>query len=94
MRVCLSHRILSLIETGLKNLVNSLEIYFFIGFSAEIATKKVLQYMESKLGGLGGAITVSKTGDIGIAFTSNRMAWAYQRGDSPFECGIDSPPKK
>lgn len=28
-----------------------------------------------------GAITISKTGEIGIAFSSKRMAWAYRQGN-------------
>lgn len=37
--------------------------------------------MTSRLNNTAGAITISKDGGIGIAFSSKRMAWAYQRGD-------------
>lgn len=35
-----------------------------------------------------GAITISKKGEIGIDFSSNRMAWAYQKGNE-IHYGID-----
>lgn len=28
-----------------------------------------------------GAITLSKTGEVGIGFTSRRMSWAYRKGN-------------
>jgi len=38
--------------------------------------------MTKKLIGTGGAITIDKTGNIGIYFTSKRMAWAYIKDDT------------
>lgn len=35
-----------------------------------------------------GAITISKNGEVGVGFTSKRMGWAYQKGDTIFY-GID-----
>ncbi|KAK6639582.1 hypothetical protein RUM43_007855 [Polyplax serrata] len=65
MRVCLAHRILSLMEQGK---------------SAQDATEESLNYMGARVGDKAGAITVSNKGDIGIAFLSRRMAWAYKKG--------------
>lgn len=47
--------------------------------------------MGSTVGDTAGAITVSNTGDIGIYFISDRMAWAYKKGDGSIIAGIDSP---
>lgn len=33
--------------------------------------------MKERTGGVGGAISLSKEGRVGVAFTSRRMAWAY-----------------
>lgn len=33
--------------------------------------------MTSRLQNTAGAITLSKAGDVGVYFTSKRMAWAY-----------------
>lgn len=37
--------------------------------------------MTNKLEGTGGAICLDQNGDVGIFFTSRRMAWAYQKKD-------------
>lgn len=37
--------------------------------------------MTKRLNNTGGAITLSHTGEVGVYFTSRRMAWAYQSGD-------------
>lgn len=44
--------------------------------------------MTKRIGNTAGAITVSNKGDVGIAFTSKRMAWAYQIGNE-IHYGID-----
>jgi len=36
--------------------------------------------MTERVGSSAGAITISNKGEVGIGFTSQRMAWAYQRG--------------
>lgn len=51
------------------------------GSSASAATTKALKGMKQKLPNTAGAITISKSGELGIDFTSNRMAWAYQIKD-------------
>lgn len=111
MRVCLSHRILTSIDKGKAQQLNTFKNrqvpiktddhvqipkrdFFFSGLSAQDATEEGLNYMRSKVGGSGGAVTVSKNGDVGIYFTSQRMAWAYRKGSQDIQSGIDSLPSK
>ncbi|CAD7090856.1 unnamed protein product [Hermetia illucens] len=49
--------------------------------SAQEATEAALKEMTARLVGTGGAITIDKKGQIGIYFTSKRMAWAYIKGN-------------
>ena len=49
--------------------------------SASDATEKVLEEMTNRLEETAGAITVGANGDIGHYWTSEKMAWAYQRGN-------------
>lgn len=49
--------------------------------SAQEATESALKEMTARLVGTGGAITIDKKGQIGIYFTSKRMAWAYIKGN-------------
>lgn len=51
------------------------------GESAQNATAVGCQGMTKRVGKTAGAITVSNKGEIGVSFTSNRMAWAYQVND-------------
>ncbi|XP_044253305.1 isoaspartyl peptidase/L-asparaginase isoform X2 [Tribolium madens] len=51
------------------------------GSSASEATTKALKEMKQRLPNTAGAITISKSGELGIDFTSRRMAWAYQVKD-------------
>lgn len=36
----------------------------------------------------GGVIAINNNGDVGIGFSSNQMAWAYQKGQKVFY-GVD-----
>lgn len=65
MKHCLAHDIIKRID-----LLND---------SAQKATQDSCDAMTSKLEGTGGAITIDHNGDVGIAFTSEKMAWAYQK---------------
>ncbi|XP_014100344.2 probable isoaspartyl peptidase/L-asparaginase CG7860 isoform X1 [Bactrocera oleae] len=56
--------------------------------SAQAATEVACKEMTARLGGTGGAITIGPQGDIGVAWTSRRMAWGYVR-DNEFIYGID-----
>lgn len=66
MRYNLGHRILSGMSTGK---------------SAQDATKDSCEGMTKRVGKTAGAITLSNRGDVGVSFTSRRMAWAYQLGN-------------
>lgn len=48
---------------------------------AQTATEKVLEEMVKRLKYTAGAITLDKKGQIGIYWTSQKMGWAYQKGD-------------
>lgn len=49
--------------------------------SAQQATENVLRDMTQRLNYTAGAITIDKTGQLGIHFTSIKMAWAYRKGN-------------
>lgn len=49
--------------------------------SAAMATEKVLNDMTARLEQTAGAITIDRNGQIGIHWTSEKMAWAYQKGN-------------
>lgn len=40
--------------------------------------------MTARLNNTAGAITLSKNGDVGIHFSSKRMAWAYVKNDKVY----------
>lgn len=48
--------------------------------SLQIACEGACKRMHADFKGTGGVIGIDKSGQIGIHFTSQRMAWAYQRG--------------
>lgn len=55
-----------------------------LGETAQVATQTVLQHMAARFVGDNrdaGVITIDGAGEVGIYFTSRKMAWAYQRGD-------------
>ncbi|XP_055844764.1 probable isoaspartyl peptidase/L-asparaginase GA20639 [Episyrphus balteatus] len=56
--------------------------------SAQQATEDVCKEMTQRLIGTGGAITIDKEGNIGIYFTSKRMAWGYIK-DNQLVYGIN-----
>ncbi|CAH1135580.1 unnamed protein product [Ceutorhynchus assimilis] len=64
-KYCLAHAILKDMEYGNR--------------SANDATNTILSGMTRRLNNTAGAITLSKTGAIGIGFTSRRMSWAYRK---------------
>lgn len=53
----------------------------YLGESGQVATAKVLTDMTERLGQTAGAITVDNQGNLGIFWTSEKMAWAYQKGN-------------
>ena len=48
--------------------------------SGEEAIEAAFQDMTKRVGGDGGAISISKEGKIGIGWNSTRMGWAYGEG--------------
>lgn len=65
-RFCLAYAILKEIENGK---------------SAQEATSFSLEEMTKRLKNTAGAITITPAGEVGVAFSSNRMTWAYQKGN-------------
>ncbi|KAF6207483.1 hypothetical protein GE061_015929 [Apolygus lucorum] len=73
MRYNLAHRILSRMDSGI---------------DAQNATKSVVDGMTARTKKTAGAITLSKLGDVGISFSSKRMAWAFVK-DGELHYGIE-----
>nr|AEE61641.1 unknown [Dendroctonus ponderosae] len=73
-KYCLAHAIIKAMEYGHK--------------SASDATNETLNQMTLKLKHTAGAITLSKTGEVGIGFTSEGMSWAYRK-KSELHYGIE-----
>lgn len=62
------------------------------GMSAQKASEVALQKMADRVKGHGGVVTVSKDGDIGKHFTTERMAWAWIKAGKlhyGLNCGED-----
>jgi beta-aspartyl-peptidase (threonine type) len=62
--------------------------FVLLGKSATEATTYGCTAMTERVGNTAGAITLSNRGEVGISFTSYRMAWAYQRRGKVYS-GID-----
>lgn len=62
LKCCLAHGIVKLMESGIK---------------APNATYTAVNSMTKRLDTTAGAITLSKDGEVGVYFSSKRMAWAY-----------------
>lgn len=45
--------------------------------SAQEAADRSLQYMEERVGGLGGMIGITKGGDVGVGLSMKAMSYAY-----------------
>ena len=41
--------------------------------------RKVMEDMTAKVGGDGGGVAISKDGEIGVEWNSERMGWAYAK---------------
>lgn len=61
-------------------------IYFFSpvfsGQSVKAANEKALAYMKSRVGGMGGVVTVDPQGHWDASFSSLQMAWAAAQKDT------------
>lgn len=76
-KVCLARQVTHLMESGM---------------SAQKASEEALQKMADRVKGHGGVVTVSKDGDIGKHFTTERMAWAWIKAGKlhyGLNCGED-----
>ncbi|XP_035432310.2 probable isoaspartyl peptidase/L-asparaginase GA20639 isoform X1 [Spodoptera frugiperda] len=69
LKYCLAHSIIKLMENGT---------------DANTATTMAVNGMTSRLHNTAGAITLSKNGEVGVHFSSNRMSWAYIRDGQIF----------
>ena len=56
---------------------------------ADAASARALGDMHARLGGCGGTICVAPGGDVGIAFSTPRMAWACIQDGGGVRSGID-----
>nr|XP_030123260.3 isoaspartyl peptidase/L-asparaginase isoform X2 [Taeniopygia guttata] len=53
-----------------------------IGMSPEVAADTALDYMKTRVGGLGGVIVVNKTGEWAARFSTKQMSWATVKDDN------------
>ncbi|CAL4186750.1 unnamed protein product, partial [Meganyctiphanes norvegica] len=65
-KVCLARHITFLMGTGC---------------NSKDAVSQSLSYMESRVNGFGGAVVVSKSGDVAAQFSTPRMPWAFIKSD-------------
>ncbi|XP_076443178.1 isoaspartyl peptidase/L-asparaginase-like [Babylonia areolata] len=73
-RTCLAHRIITLMETGQ---------------SPDAASRTALDHMTRRVQGSGGVVVVSAGGEVGVNFTTQRMAWAWVK-DGQVHSGLDA----
>ena len=57
--------------------------------SPDEACAEALRQMHARVGGCGGTISIAPSGEVGVAFSTPRMAWACVRGDGDARSGID-----
>lgn len=66
---------------------NFFHIFCFSGKSPEDAADAALNFMKTRVGGLGGVIVISRSGDWAARFSTNQMSWATVEDDQ-LQCGI------
>lgn len=54
----------------------------YLKVGVQTATKDACEDMTRKFEGEGGAISIASNGEVGVAFTSQRMSWAYRKKDN------------
>jgi beta-aspartyl-peptidase (threonine type) len=60
------------------------------GLTAREATAGALETMLLRVGGCGGAVSVDRSGQVAVAFSTPRMAWAVRStATGRVQCGID-----
>lgn len=64
-----------------KEIISRME---FLGHNAQRATQESLEEMTKRTKGTAGAITVDVNGNVGLYWTSEKMAWAYEKGDKVY----------
>ena len=57
--------------------------------SPDLACAAALGDMHARVGGHGGTICIAPSGEVGVAFSTPRMAWACVRGGGEVRSGID-----
>jgi beta-aspartyl-peptidase (threonine type) len=60
----------------------------YLGEDVQTACDRACQAMTDRLQQTAGVIALDKRGNVGIAFTTKNMAWAYQKGDEIYS-GVD-----
>lgn len=56
-------------------------MFSFSGMSPEMAADTALDYMKTRVGGLGGVIVVSNSGEWAARFSTKEMSWATVKDD-------------
>jgi beta-aspartyl-peptidase (threonine type) len=77
-KFCLAHAIIKAMENG---------------EGADRATNSCIEKMTERLNNTAGAITLSCKGEVGVGFSTNRMSWAYVKGDQ-LHFGVDKNKKE
>ena len=62
--------------------------YLGAGASPSDAARMAIERLEQRVGGLGGLILLDANGQVGFAFNTPRMAYAYRTADGPIIVGI------
>ncbi|KAL8572559.1 hypothetical protein ACOMHN_040463 [Nucella lapillus] len=73
-RTCLAHRIITYMETGQ---------------SPDAASQRALDHMTRRVQGSGGVVVVSAKGEVGVNFSTQRMAWAFIK-EGRLHFGLDA----
>ncbi|KAL8172686.1 UNVERIFIED_CONTAM: hypothetical protein K2H54_007995 [Gekko kuhli] len=68
-------------------LILSTGVILMKGKSPEAAADIALDYMKTRVGGLGGIIVISCSGDWAARFSTKQMAWATVKDDR-LQCGV------
>lgn len=53
----------------------------YLGEDVQTAAETACYKMTERFDGDGGVIAIDKNGNVGIAFSSEQMSWAYQKGN-------------
>lgn len=62
-------------------------LYVWPGVPVSASIQQSLEHMAQRVEGCGGAVAVSRDGEIGVGFSTPRMPWAYVK-DSLLHYGI------